>query len=114
VKRRAAVAAIAGPEADARTLVAVGLLHDPEPDIGRLAARQRRRGAAGEARHREIERAPEEMHRAHFAEIARAEHVEDAIRLHELAPERLRGGGVIARVRAVLARTGSLPRSRPA
>src|SRR5437667_382558 len=67
IKRRAAVAAIAGPEAEARAFVAVGFPHHPGRDVRRLAALKRRCGAPGEACHREIERAPEEMHRAHLA-----------------------------------------------
>ncbi len=41
------------------------------------------------------------MHRAHLAEIARAESIKDTGRLHELAPERLRRSAVIARMNAV-------------
>src|SRR4029077_18456845 len=71
IERRAPVAAIAGPETEARAFVRGSLLHHPRRDIRRLAARERRRGTAGEARDREIERAPEEMHRAHFPNVAR-------------------------------------------
>ena len=63
-------------------------------------ARQRRRGAAGKARHREIEAAPEEMHGAAFALEASAENIQHPVGLHELAPEPLCRlaivGGVLA------------------
>ena len=79
----------------------VGFVHHPGGDIRRVVRFQRRRRAAGEARHREIKRAPEEMRRAHLAEEARAKDVEHAVGLHQLAPEHVRRGGIVACVRAV-------------
>src|SRR5262249_19157221 len=65
-ERCAALTARAGPEAAARALVRIGLGDHPGGDVGRAPFRRRRR-AAGEARHRQVEAAPEEMHRAHLA-----------------------------------------------
>ena len=57
-----------------------------------------RRAPPREARHGEIEAAPEEMHRAHFAEKTAAEQLEDAIGLNQRAPETIRCGGIVARM----------------
>ena len=47
----------------------------------------RRSGTAREARHREVEAAPEEMDRADFADKARGKLLQDAVGLHEDPPE---------------------------
>jgi len=57
----------------------------------RHAAGVQRRGPAGKPRHREIEAAPEEMHRAALADEARAELPEHAVALHQRPPEAVRG-----------------------
>src|SRR5271156_3449892 len=61
--------------------------------------------AAGEARDRQIETAPEEMDGAGLAEIAGAEQLEEAIHLDERAPEAMCGLGVIGGVDLVLRET---------
>ena len=73
-----------------------------------------RRAAAGKPRHREIEAAPEEMHRARLAEEAGAELLEHAIGIDQDLPEsaaprpdrRTRASGP--------AKTGSAPAIRSA
>src|SRR6202044_3180467 len=91
-----AVAAVTGPEAGADDLVRVGLAGD------RVGAFARRSGAAGEARDREIEAAPEEMYGADFSNEARGELLEDLVGLDEDAPEAVRGVGVVGGVLGVL------------
>src|SRR6185437_11226020 len=71
-ERGLAEAAVARPEAAAADLVRIGFLHDPGAEVRRLA-HQRGRPAPGEARDRQVEAAPEEMHRADLAEERRAE-----------------------------------------
>src|SRR5437773_2008380 len=51
------------------------------------AARMRRRGPAGKACYREIETAPEKMHRTALAAKTRTKFLENPIRLQEHAPE---------------------------
>src|SRR4029077_2826071 len=70
-------AAIARPEAAAADLVRIRLAVGGVRDH-RIAGR-RRRWAAGEARHGEIEAAPKEMHRAGLAEKARPKRREHLI-----------------------------------
>ena len=94
------VGVAAGPEARAAHLVAVRLAHDGIAEA-RHAAGMRRRGATREARHRKIEAAPEEMHRAGLAEEAAAEALEDAVGLEQRAPEAVDRGRVIAGMSAV-------------
>src|SRR6185295_12149811 len=65
------------------------------------AAGMTRRAAAGEARHREIETAPKEMHRARLAEKAGAELFEDAVAVDEDLQETSDGLGVVGGMRAV-------------
>src|SRR5581483_5962062 len=62
--------AVAGPEAGAAHLVRIGFTRDR---IGVFALRS---AAAGEARHRQIETAPEEMHRAALADELSAKRAE--------------------------------------
>ena len=72
--------------------------------------------AAGKARDRHVEAAPEEVHRACLAEKARAELLEHAIHVDEDAPELLRVMGIISRVLAVPLKrngVGDLDRHRP-
>ncbi|MBV8095187.1 MAG: hypothetical protein JO110_18545 [Acetobacteraceae bacterium] len=52
--------------------------------------------------HREIETAPEEMHRACLAEKPGTKELEDAIGLQERAPEAVGRGGVIASMTSIL------------
>ena len=61
-----------------------------------------RRAASGEPGRGEIETAPEEMDRTRLAEEAGAEELEDAIGLHERAPEAMGGGRVIGSAPSVL------------
>jgi hypothetical protein len=62
----------------------------------------RRRFTAREARDREVEASPKEVHRARFADERRAEGLAEAIRLQERAPEPLRRLGVERCVRRIL------------
>ncbi len=57
---------------------------------------------AGEPCHREIEAAPEEVHRAHLADEARAERFHHPVALHQRAPEFLRESRIVLRVHTVL------------
>src|SRR5262249_45092454 len=79
-------AGVPGPEAGAADLVRVRLARDPVRHVGN-AARMRRRGAAGEAGHGEIEAAPEEVHRAALANEAGPEDLEHPVDLDEGKPE---------------------------
>jgi hypothetical protein len=60
------------------------------------------RRSAGKTRHREIRRAPEEMHRAAFADEAPAKHAEDAVRLDEKAPKAVCVLAVVSTMHLVL------------
>ena len=93
---------IAGPEAGAAHLMRIGFLRHCVAKMG-YAARMQRRPAAGKARDRQVEAAPEEMHRAAFADEARSERPEHPVRLQQNAPELLCVIGVIGRMRVVLA-----------
>src|SRR5262249_60637242 len=62
----------------------------------------RRRGAAGEARHREIEPAPEKMHRAALAEELASTTGEDALRLQHDSPHAVGVVGIVRVVNRVL------------
>src|SRR5580704_4411623 len=55
--------------------------------------------------HREIEAAPKEMHRAGLADKAAAEKLEDAIGLHEGAPEAMRCPGIVTGMAAIRRKT---------
>src|SRR6185503_16927855 len=92
--------AAARPEARAADFVRVRLARDAIGKI-RNATGMLRRPPAGEARHREIRRAPEVVHGTDLADEARAERLEYAIRLHERAPVPLRGVSVVRAVRVV-------------
>jgi hypothetical protein len=65
-----------------------------------------RRAAAGKPGGREIEAAPEEMHRARLAEKAAAEQLEDAVDLDERAPEAMDRVGIVAGMAAVVGKAG--------
>src|SRR5882672_469829 len=67
----------------------------------RHAARMARRATAREARYRQIETAPEEMHRACLAEEAGAELLEDAVGIDEDLQEAPDGVGIVGSVRGV-------------
>src|SRR3989442_8401988 len=89
IERRLLHGATAGPEAGADHLVRVALLRHP--------VRPRPLGgpAPREPRHREIEAAPEKMHRAAFAEKRRAKPLEHVIGLDEDAPVPIRILGIV-------------------
>jgi hypothetical protein len=76
----------------------------------------RRRGPAGEARQSEVEAAPEEMHRAHFADEAGTERLQHMRGLKQRAPEPIGRVRVVGRMHGVLLkgdRIGKLARHRP-
>ena len=101
IERRIIDRAAARPEAGAADFVRIGFAGHRIGQI-RHAAGMARRAPAGEARHREIETAPEEMHRARLAEEAGAELLEDAVAVHEdlqEAPDRV---GIVGGMRGVL------------
>ena len=91
----------AGPEARAAALLRVRLHHHVVRAV-RRAARMSRGRAAGEARDRQVEAAPEEVHGALLAVEAAAEALEDAVRLDHRAPPAVHGVAVIGRVLFVL------------
>ena len=97
---------VSRPETGAAHLVRIGFARDVIGQSGH-AAWMGRGGSSGEPRDREIEAAPEEMDRARLADKAAAEELEDAVRLHQCAPEAMGGGRVIGGVRPVLAKSGS-------
>ena len=76
----------ARPEAGARHFMGIGF---PGHGIGQMrhAAGMGRGAPAGKPRHREIEAAPEEMHRAHLAEKRRAEMGKHLMRAQQHPPE---------------------------
>src|ERR1700730_10294285 len=57
--------------------------------------------SAGKTCHSEIEAAPEEMHRAYFADETTAEELQDPIRLQQRTPEALRRSGIVMGVRVI-------------
>src|SRR5437588_9217809 len=61
----------------------------------------RRRGAAGKARHRQIETVPEEMHRAYLADEAGTKFIHHPIGLQQGQPEFLRVDRIILRMGTV-------------
>ena len=91
----------AGPEARAGDLLGVGLPGDPIRQVGD-PARVRGGRPSGEAGHREVEAAPEEMNGAVLADEPRPEALEDAVHLEQDPPESLRGRRVVGGVRPVL------------
>jgi hypothetical protein len=60
------------------------------------------RDPPGEARHGQLEGAPEEVHWTHLADEASTECFEDPIGLHKRLPEAVAGVGVVARMGLVL------------
>ena len=76
----------------------------PHREIGN-AAGMARRAAAGKARHREIEAAPEEMHRACLAEKAGAELLEHAIDVDRNLKEAPHRRGVVGCMARILRKT---------
>src|SRR5262249_41835797 len=78
-----------GPEAAAADLVGIRLARDP---VGEIRNSTRMFGSASprEPRDRQIGRAPEEMDGAALSDEASPEELEDAIGLHERAPESIR------------------------
>ena len=69
----------------------------------------RRRGAPREARHGQVEPAPEEMHGAHLAHEPGAEPVEDAVGLRECEIEAMDGVGVVTGVVVILVEREDVP-----
>src|SRR3546814_7682624 len=92
----------AGPKARAAHFVGVGLAGDFIRKVG-YAARMQRRTPAREARHRQIEAAPEEVYGAHLADVARTELLEHAIDLVQHSPEALCVLRVVGGVLPILA-----------
>ena len=75
-----------------------------------------RRGPPGEPGVGEVERSPEQVHRAGLADEPGAEHLEDALHLDEREPEPPHGVRVVAGVDPVVRerdRVGDLDRHRP-
>ena len=93
--------AAARPEAGTRNLVRIGLLGHGIRQM-RHTARMARRRTAGKARHRQIEAAPEEMHRTRLAEKAGAEMGEDLAGGEQHAPETVGIVGIIGCVHRIL------------
>src|SRR6266550_6392777 len=62
------------------------------------AAWMRRRGPAGKTRHREIETAPEKMHRTAFAAETRTKFLENPISLQQHTPESIGVFRIVSRV----------------
>ena len=99
---------IARPEAEGDHLLVVGVAIDL-----RLA---QRRAAADEAGDRQVEGAPEEVHRAALAAEARTEQLEHRLDPAQRLPELLHGGAVVVRVLAIVGERGrdrALLRLRP-
>src|SRR5260370_26582320 len=88
---------VARPEAAAADFMRVSLARDPIRQMRYAAGMLRRRGA-GESCHRQVEAAPEEMHRAAFALEAGAKFLQNAVGLQQRAPESV---GVFGVVRAM-------------
>src|SRR5262249_9461137 len=82
-------------------LVRVSLARNPVGEV-RYAARVARCRATREARHGEVEAAPEEVDGAALADEAGAERLHDPVGLDEHAPEALGVFGVVGRVSSVL------------
>ncbi len=95
IERRTFDFSAAGPEADAAHFVGVSFAGDT------VGARALGGQAAGKASHREVEAAPEKVHRAAFADEARPELVEDTIDGDEDLPEFADGLGIVRGVDAV-------------
>src|SRR5881396_495381 len=93
VERRLLHVSAAGPKAGADHLMGIRLAGDPvcSGSLGGATPR--------EARHREVEAAPEEVHRTAFPEKRCAKLPEHVIRLHEDAPESI---GILRIVRSML------------
>ena len=105
--------AAARPEAGAADFVRIGLAGDRVGQM-RHAAGMARRAAAGKARHREIEAAPEEMHRARLAEKAGAELLEHAVGIDQDLQEAPHRIGIVGGMRLCPAKTASAPAIRSA
>src|SRR5690349_18484772 len=88
--------AAAGPKADAADFVGIRFTRDG------IGARALGSAAAGKARHRMVEAAPEKMHRAGLAQKARAELLENAVHGDEDLAEPPHGFGIVGGVNLVL------------
>ena len=97
VKSGVRVGVVARPETRAADLVAIGYTNDCIGQV-RRAAGVEESWATREARDREIEAAPEEMHQTGLAQEAGAESREQRVRDNEGAPEAVRGIGVVGAV----------------
>jgi hypothetical protein len=87
--------AAAGPEAMADDLARIGIAHP-------VRAFTRRRGSPRKARDRQVEAAPEELHRAALADEGTAAVSEHLLDLEQDAPEALRLFAVIAGVHGII------------
>src|SRR5579883_285796 len=94
IKRRAFDLASSGPESGAAGFVRIGLARDR---VGPL-----RRRSAGEPSDRQIEAAPEEMHRAALADEARTKILQNRAGRNENAPEAMRILGIVRFMHFVL------------
>src|ERR1700722_13614232 len=92
---------VSRPKARAAHFVRIGFARDV---IGqaRHAPWVGRGGSSREPRDGKIEAAPEEVDCARLADKSAAEELEDAVRLHQRAPEAMGGGRVVGGVRSVL------------
>ena len=87
---------VARPEAAAELLLVAADARD------HVRVRRRRHRTAGEARRREVERAPPELHRRRLAAEARTVLAEHRLHGEQRAPEARDGGAVVGRVHRVL------------
>src|SRR6478672_7406229 len=101
IKRCPPISAVTRPEPATAHLVRVGFGHDPTGHVGGDPAGRWCR-AAGKARDREVEAAPEEVDRAYLADKARAEHLQDAVGLRQRLPKPLNHHRIILRMGSVL------------
>ncbi len=83
----------------------VGLARDPVGEV-RYAAGVQGSAPPGEARHREVEAPPEEVHRAHLAPVTAPELLEHAVGLDQRQEEPVGGFRIVRPVRPVLVEGG--------
>src|SRR5213595_3953100 len=88
---------VARPETETAHFLRIGLAGDRVGQMGDAAGMRRRR-PAGKARYREIEAAPEKMHRAALAAETRTKFFENPISLQKHAPESIGVFRIVSRV----------------